>query len=156
MFWYCDFEAYQIGNADFIIKEICILSNDGCECYNYFITNPKKFPFFPDNNTSLSHQYRRHKLRWTFGDYSFQEAMDDIRRKVRDWPVLVKGNQKVQFLQQHLYHVKEIEGLPALKYLNNCPQDWCDYKHGVNCARRKVHEIRIHNDMINRNIENFW
>ena len=90
MFWYCDFEAYQIGQADFIIKEICILSSDGCQCYNYFVTNPKKFPFFP-SSASVCYQFRRHKLNWAFGDYSFEEAIYDIMDKVKSDLVLVRA-----------------------------------------------------------------
>ena len=72
--------------------------------------------------------------------------MNDIWRKVNVNLVLVKGLEKMKFLQEHLLNVEELESAPAFKYLNDCHHEWCDVKHGIWCARRKVHELR-HFDM---------
>ena len=139
MFWYCDFEGYHLGTGEFIVKEIAILSSDGLQCYNYFVRSP--FKSFPANTTT-SYQFNRHQLRWDFGEYNFYQAMNDIWLKVGENLVLVKGLEKVKFLQEHLLNVEEIEGVPAFKHLPECKNDWCDLKHGTWCARRKVHELR--------------
>ena len=141
MFWYCDFEGFDIGTGEFIVKEIAILSSDGLQCYNYHVKNPCKYPCFPQNATTLF-QFYRHRLRWDFGDYNFYEAMNDIWRKVGVNLVLVKGLEKAKFLQEHLLNVEEMEGVPAFKHLSECRNDWCDVKHGIWCARRKVHELK--------------
>jgi len=145
MFWYCDFEGYRIGTDEFIVKEIAILSSDGLQCYNYLVKNPLKYPCFPQNETTLF-QFNRHRLSWNFGDYSFNEAIDDIWRKVKVDNVYVKGLEKKQFLEQHLFSVLELHFMPSFKDLNETLHEWCDVKHGIWCARRKVNELKRYVD----------
>ena len=138
--WFLDFEAYQPSSGRFIVKEIAILSDDGCRCYNYFVRAPPKDAVQIDN--TLYYQFRQHNLRWEFGDYSFTEAMRDIIGKVRGSLVYVKGLEKTLFIAQYFTSVAEIDWVPAFKHLNNFPNEVCDVQHGLQCARRKVHELR--------------
>ncbi len=94
----------------------------------------------------MHYQFKRHKIRWEAGDHSFKDAMDDIRKKVEDRSVYVKGFEKVQFLQNELWLVHDLEFIPSFKKLNNCYSDWCEYRHGSYCARRKVHELKNYID----------
>lgn len=142
MYWLIDFEGYSYGYHDYIIKEICILSSDGKQCFNYFIRNPKNEPSIPNNKTIL-YQYNRLKLKWRFGDFSFNEALDDIFYKVGSANLCIKGSEKKQFLEkQGFITVHEIEGIPSFKVLNECMGEWCEIRHGKWCARRKVNELK--------------
>jgi hypothetical protein len=140
-YWYLDFEAYQV-KGKYYLKEVALLSADGEYCYNYFIRNPSSMPYRPPGATT-HYQYLKHQLRWNFGDYHFNEAMDDIFKKVADDTILVKGREKVEYLKTELNNVKEIDWLPSFKYLNNCLHERCTVRHGNCCARRKVHELQF-------------
>ena len=137
--WFLDYEAYQMHDK-VIIKEICIL-RDG-ECYNYFITGPKSFSM--EDSKTFRYQYNMHRLKWLFGDYTFNEAMMDIALKLKSDDVFVKGNEKFKFLSSifPLANFIELEHIPAFKYLNNYFQERCGIRHGNHCARRKVYELR--------------
>jgi hypothetical protein len=143
MSWFLDYEGYHIPQGNlFIIKEIAILHSSGDRCYNYFIKGPKNFPI--DNYATYNYQFDRHMLRWEFGDYEFVEAMMDIAQKLRRDNVYIKGSEKYKFISSMFPSPNFIElvHIPAFKYLNNCMSDRCEVKHGNNCARRKVHELR--------------
>ena len=139
--WFLDYEAYQLHERT-IIKEICILSEDGQHCFNYFIKNPSSLPSIP-YCTTTAFQFKRHQLEWNFGDYHFTEAMEDINRKLKFDIVLVKGNEKAKFISGYLNRVViELVNIPSFKQLKNCMTERCEVKHGNNCARRKVHELK--------------
>lgn len=139
--WYIDFEGYHFDDT-FHVKEIAILNKDTHQCYNYFIQNPFNIPDLP--HTSATHfQYRRHNLKWKCGDYQFWEAIFDIMCKIRDDTVYGKGAEKVKFLQTWLPQIEDMVWIRTpFKNLNNCVGELCEFKHGRNCARRKVHELR--------------
>ena len=144
MIWFLDFEAYHIegdGEFKYVVKEVSILNRNGERCYTYFVKNPSILPNMPNTETA-NFQFQRHGLRWKFGDYSFCEAIKDIDRKVGSDIVNVKGLQKSNFIKEYLLNVVEVEGLPPFKDLNNCMSERCEVKHGNQCARRKVHELR--------------
>ena len=122
--WFLDFESYQLSAGHFIVKEIAILSDDGSRCYNYFVRGPLLQHVSTDN--TLYFQFRRHNLRWDWGDYSFDEALGDIYHKVRGCTVYVKGEEKAKFMGQELPNVVEIDWLPPFKQLNNCNAEVCD------------------------------
>jgi hypothetical protein len=142
MSWFLDFEGYHFPNVGFIIKEIAILSGDGDRCYNYFITGPKFY--HNDKYKTYNFQFDRHRLKWEFGDYEFYEAMMDIAQKLRCDNVFIKGNEKYKFISSMFPSPTFIElaHIPAFKYLNNCMSERCNVRHGNNCARRKVYELR--------------
>jgi len=138
--WYIDFEGYQFDNR-YIVKEIAIVNKDTLQCYNYFIKNPCKLPDRP-NTQSIHYQYKRHNLRWKFGDYHFFDAIGDIILKVKCDAVYGKGTEKVKFLQTWLPQIKEMTWITtSFKKLYNCVTEVCEIEHGLNCARRKVHEL---------------
>ena len=141
MSWFLDFEGFQLPNDGFIVKEIAILSSDGDRCYNYFIRGPKSITI--DSGATYNYQYDRHKLKWEWGDYEFDEAMQDIENKIGFDTVYVKGLEKCKFISLLLPKASyiELQYVPAFKHLNNCMQERCEVKHGNNCARRKVYEL---------------
>src|SRR6266699_3608559 len=104
--WFLDFIGYQFPARGFVIKEIAILSDDGDRCYNYFITVPKGIEPY---SKSFLYQFKMHKLRWSFGDYEFNEAMMDIARKLRTDIVYIKGREKFQCMQKLFPSPKFIE-----------------------------------------------
>jgi hypothetical protein len=140
--WYIDFEGYHFDN-NYIVKEIAIVSKDRTRCYNYFVKSPTKMPHRPNTMTS-DFQFNRHKLRWNCGDYDFMDAIRDIQLKVKndDDLVLCKGAEKTKFLQSWLPEVEDMVWITTpFKQLYYCKSEVCEIKHGLNCARRKVHEL---------------
>jgi hypothetical protein len=140
MYWFCDFEGYQF-NSNFIVKEISILSSDGSQCFTYLIRSPSKLIHACDNAT-LRYQFNRHKLHFKCGDYSFNEAMDDIHKKTAHHTIFTKGLEKTRFLKDNYFDAQELQSLPPFNMLNNCMSECCNYSHGAYCARRKVHELK--------------
>lgn len=139
--WYIDFEGYQFDNK-YIVKEIAILNKDTLVCYNYFVNSPSKIPERPITQTTY-YQYKRHNLRWKFGDYHFWDAIGDIMSKVKCDAVYGKGPEKVKYLQEWLPQIEEMTWIQTpFKKLYNCVSEVCNIAHGLNCARRKVHELR--------------
>ena len=144
--WYIDFEGYQFDHR-YIVKEIVILNKDTLQCYNYFVANPCTLPHHP-NTHSFHYQYKRHNLRWLFGDYNFLEAIRDITSKVNGDIVYGKGPEKVKYLQTWLPQIEEMTWIKTpFKKLYNCVSEVCEIGHGLNCARRKVHELRYVDSM---------
>ena len=141
LFFYCDFEGFSCGANEFIVKEISILSNDGMQCFTYRVGSPNNCTYFPRDST-FKYQYDRHHLAWEDGDYCFSDAMGDIRQKVLGSVMYVKGEQKQRFLEKYFPYVSQLDMLPSFSKLNSCPTEWCEYRHGKNCARRKVHELK--------------
>lgn len=139
--WYIDFEAYQLDNK-YYVKEISIVNKDTLQCYNYFVKNPSEIPDRPNNQT-FWYQYKRHHLRWKFGDYNFLEAIGDIIIKVKGDAVFGKGPDKVNYLKIWLPQIEEMTWIVTpFRSLYNCISEVCEIEHGLNCARRKVHELR--------------
>ena len=114
-FWLCDFEGYKCEGGQFIVKEISILKSDATECYSYMVKSPKNYHYTPYNNQTMQYQYQRHKIKWEAGDFSFKDAMDNIRKKVEDRSVYAKGLEKVIFLQNQLWLVHDLDFIPLLK-----------------------------------------
>jgi hypothetical protein len=139
--WYVDFEGYHFDHRYFV-KEIAILNKDTLKCYNYFVLNPCCIPECPNTQTT-NFQYNRHKLSWRFGDHNFLETMMVIASKVKSDVVFAKGREKVKFLKRWLPQIEEMTWIATpFKNLYNCVSEICEVKHGYNCARRKVHELR--------------
>ena len=145
MYWFIDFEGYNCGGDDFIIKEISILNNDGTQCFTYRVTSPDNYIYFPDDKT-FRYQFQRHNLAWEDGDYKFNHAMNDIVKKIGYSISYTKGNEKQCFLENYLPYVAQLDMVPSLKYLNSCLTEWCEYRHGKYCARRKVYELKHYID----------
>jgi hypothetical protein len=140
MTWYIDFEGYQFDNR-YVVKEIAILNKETLECYNYFVKNPAYIPH-PPNTQTIQSQFKRHNLRWKFGDHHFLDAISDIILKVKRDAVYCKGPEKAKCLRTWLPHIEEMTWIAtSFKKLYNCTAEVCDIKHGLNCARRKVHEL---------------
>ena len=139
--WYIDFEAFQFNNT-FYIKEICILKHDRTICLNYYVKNPQDIPYLPFSKT-IQYQMQRHQLSWNFGHLTFDNTIQQIRAHVGGCIVYIKGHEKFCFLKEHIPNLYKIDAFPSFKSMNNCASDVCDVRHGTNCARRKVHELRF-------------
>ena len=140
-YWFLDHEAYCYNRRCYP-KEICILSDDGDFCYNYFIKTPENAGL-PLDHPTIKFQFNRHQLRSDFGDYDLDEALYDISLKVKNDIVYVKGTEKAGIWKSHLSNVIELKNIPSLKKLNNCIKERCQVRHGNCCARRKVFEIKF-------------
>lgn len=141
-FWFCDFECYQFSNQRMYIKEIAILSNDGERCYNYHIFYPCSMALCAQSKKTEEFQYLRHRLPWSFGNYTFFQAINDIKEKVGSSDeILIKGLQKCNYLKQFLCNVKCIGEQPSFNKLTNCLTEMCEIPHSMYCARRKVYEL---------------
>lgn len=138
-YWYLELEGYEL-DGNIFAKEIAILKGDRTQCWTYFI-NQHALPL------PTTPEYQSQKsllgLAWSYGDYTFEEAITKIKEKVGQTDLLFVSDPKCcQLLSQHLggitYQPCEI-GFQMI----NCPSEICDVKHGDKCARRKVHEIRF-------------
>lgn len=152
MYWFLDFEAYKF-EEDFIIKEICILSSDGLQCFNYHVSSPKTYPCLIKYIKTFDYQLKRHKLSWNSGECKFEDVMKEIVEKISDKNTYVKGLEKQRFLEKYLWYVHDLVMLPSFKDMNKCISTWCDVSHGKNCAKRKVHELKCY--VIENNINLF-
>jgi len=72
------------------------------------------------------------------------DAIGDIMTKVKhDDSVYAKGLEKVNYLKIWLPQIQEMTWISTpFKKLYNCVSEVCEIGHGLNCARRKVHELR--------------
>jgi hypothetical protein len=63
-----------------------------------------------------------------------------------------KGSEKVKFLKTWLLQIEDMTWIKtSFKKLYNCVSEVCEIGHGLNCARRKVHELRYVDSMYNNN-----
>jgi len=140
--WYVDFEGYHYDGR-FVVKEIAILNKVTLQCFHYFVKNPCNLPNAPNTQT-IDYQFKRHKLRWKSGDYHFLDAICDIMTQVKhNDSVYAKGLEKVNYLKIWLPQIQEMTWISTpFKKLYNCVSEVCEIGHGLNCARRKVHELR--------------
>jgi hypothetical protein len=140
--WYVDFEAYHYRNC-YIVKELAILNKDTLECHDYLVLSPSSIEA-PPCTPSIHFQYHRHNLKWEDGYVHFSDVLRAVKHHVmRGDVVYAKGPQKVVFLRQWIPQIKDMTWLNTpFKKLYNCINEVCDKKHGLNCARRKVHELR--------------
>ena len=99
-----------------------------------------------EDDSTFLYQFNRHQLAWQFGYFKFNDAMSDICSKVGRRIAYVKGLEKLQFFQKYLFAVGELHMVHSFKKLHECPSDWCEHRHGKNCARRKVHELKNYID----------
>jgi hypothetical protein len=139
MVWYIDMEAYQF-NGCYIVKELAIVNEDK-QCFHYLIRNPKNIPTRP-KTAATYHQFKRHRLGWTYGNCSFSSSILDIQQRIKNDTVLCKGLEKTKFLEKWLPQIQDAEWITtSFNKLNNCYNEMCDNRHSIHCARRKVHEL---------------
>ena len=137
-YWYLEAEAYKF-DANFFVKEIAILKGDRTQCWTYYI-NQHAVPL----PTSPEYLWQKASLglAWSYGEHTFDQAIALIKEKVAaEDLIFVSDPHTSHFLKQFLpkitYQPCEI-GFEMI----HCPSENCDVKHGDQCARRKVHEIR--------------
>jgi hypothetical protein len=137
-YWYLEFEAYKI-DGNFFVKEIAILKGDRTQCYTYYIKQHAVPP--PVSSEEYQLQKSLLGLAWSYGEHSFEEAMTLIKEKTAaEDLIFVSSAEARYFLSQYLavtYQPCEI-GFEMI----HCPSENCDVRHGDQCARRKVHELR--------------
>ena len=144
--WFMDFEAFTTDKK-FWLKELCILPCleegdvlDEDIHYNYFI----KANDLKDRTVGCYNwQFKRHGLRYEFGDYNFNEAIRDVQLKVGNGSVLVKGKEKALFLAKYFNVVELPETLCSFKKCRECMEKACRLGHSKTfCAKRKVYILR--------------
>jgi hypothetical protein len=141
-YWFCDFEAYQLESMCPFVKEIALLSNDQEYDCTYHVKYPYNMVFSSLEQKTANVQYCRHRLPWSFGTYTFEQAIAGIQEHVLPHQlVFVKGLEKAQFLNQYIRNIRLLPEKPPMKDLNNCLDKVCWIPHGKYCARRKVHEL---------------
>jgi len=137
-YWYLEIEAYSLDD-NYYPKEIAILKGDRTQCYTYHI-NQHALPL----PTSPEYQSQKTALGlvWSYGQYTFEEALALIKEKVKNEDLIFVSDPDAScFIKEYL---------PKITYqpceigfeMKHCPSDHCDVRHGRQCARRKVHEIR--------------
>jgi len=137
-YWYLELEAYKL-DGNLFVKEIAILKGDRSQCWTYHI-HQHALPL--PTSEEYQHQQSALQLAWSYGEHTFEEAIAIIKEKVADEDlVFVSDPHSSYFLKEYLpkitYQPCEI-GFEMI----HCPSETCDVRHGDQCARRKVHEIR--------------
>ena len=137
-YWYLEYEAYKLDGNVFV-KEIALLKGNRTQCWTYYI-NQHAVPL----PTAPEYLWQKSALglAWSYGDHLFEEVITLIKEKVDEGDlVFVSDPHASHFLKQYLpkitYQPCEI-GFEMI----HCPSENCDVRHGDQCARRKVHEIR--------------
>ena len=86
-FWYLDFEAYKVYGS-FYVKEIAILKNDKTECLTYYISH---HGFSVPTSYEFQRQASQLQLAWSFGEYRFDDAIQQIKSKIgNDFVILAR------------------------------------------------------------------
>lgn len=148
LFWYIDFEAVKFNNS-YYVKEIAILQNNRTQCYNYHIRQPEMIKSY---SLEFEEQMHRIQIGWTYGDYSFDDAVKDIKIKLNGNIAFTSNSEKCTFLKKYISQVtSQTNETPFIT--QHCLSDICDIRHAYHCARRKVHEMRFYDynkDNINK------
>ena len=107
--YFIDFEAYQHGDEDFHIKELCIMSADNPLKFSAYIFNHSCHwdHLSVDQRKTYRFQYKKlHQIAWNEGDtiYSAWWLQREIELKYVFGPTVfyVLGHQKAKYLQQQL------------------------------------------------------
>jgi len=127
--FFIDFEAFQHGNEDIIIKELCIVDANNPLIPLYFIFHPIKNWCYLDlaRQKTYNYQFQNiHNLGWNEGTshycrrcvyYYIKQAFP---YEYRNGIFYVMGEQKLNFLKQQFTHLKfclyniTFDDLPAL------------------------------------------
>ena len=97
-------EGYQFDNK-FVAKEIAIVNDDASQCFHYFIKNPQKMPDRP-NTPTCYHQFKRHNLGWTYGDYTFQQQFMIFANALKMKKFLPKVQKKLNSYKNGYHNLK--------------------------------------------------
>ena len=160
--FFIDFEAFQHGSGDYIVKELCIIDVIKPQKHLYYVYLP------PRSWESLSHDVKRtfdyetkslHKLTWQEGYTRF--CSECLRRDMETYLFATSsrkcslfftmGEQKAEFLQrllpdctvlnyQKAYDVASIKDLPPVPGHLRCPHRY----HGDRCAYFKCVRMYLH------------
>jgi len=139
-YWYLEFEAYKLDDNVYV-KEIAILKGDRTQCYTYHI-NLHAIPVPATTSEKYKWQKSQLALSWSFGEYTFDEAVAKIKERIGEGDLIfISDAYSRMYLEQYFpkvtYQPCEIEF-----EMNHCPNENCDVRHGDQCARRRVHEMR--------------
>ena len=153
-----DFEAYQHGDEEFNIKELCIMSADNSLKYSAYVFHQSYNweDLTTDQRNTYRYQFKKlHQIAWNEGDtvYSSSWLQQEIESKYVFGPTLfyVLGHQKAKFLQQQLPHLTildySVQYNVLLKDLPEAPNYIkCVYRnHSRNhCAILKCFRLCLH------------
>lgn len=137
-YWYLEAEGYYL-DQNFFVKEIALLKGDRTQCWTYYINQHA-------NATPTSAEYisQRNSLgiTWSYGEQTLDEVMAIIKEKI--------GETDLIFVSEPITSLHLKQYLPKITFqpceigfqMIHCPSENCDLRHGNQCARRRVHEIR--------------
>jgi hypothetical protein len=137
-YWYLEAEAHILDGSVFV-KEIAILKGDRTQCWTFHV-NQHAFPLPTSEEYSM--QKSQLGLAWSYGDYTIEDAVAIIKEKTaEDDLIFVSDPQISLFLKQYFPKIT-YQACEIGFQMKHCPSENCDIRHGDQCARRKVHEIR--------------
>ena len=93
--WFVDMEAYQI-NGKFWPKEIAIANRDGNIPHNFHILAPRRLKN-QAKDLMAQYQYKRHNLKWEFGEWRLWDVKTLIKLVVVRQPIGVKCEKKCRY-----------------------------------------------------------
>jgi hypothetical protein len=157
MAMFIDFEAFQHGNEDFMIKELCILDESAPLKPLTFVFKPTKPWDKLNGSQKRTYAYQEHKLHqlaWNEGSKSYCNSCVERNIK-RAMPLYenancyVVGKQKADFLRRELpmLNIIEFSFVDSYKDLPRAPAHLsCTYRyHGKeHCAVLKCYRLMLH------------
>jgi hypothetical protein len=162
--YFIDFEAYQHGNEEFHIKELCVMDSGNPLRYMMYVFLPQKTwdMVTDEEKTSYRYQHRRlHGLSWQEGYTRYCTNclqrdilywMSNAAATLEDSVFYVLGQQKANFLRQQFPQLFILDYTSefniALKQLCHAPPHIiCTYRnHGKrkHCAMLKCYRLYMH------------
>ena len=143
-FWYLAFEACKVCGY-FSVKEIAILKNDRTECRTYHISH---YNIKEPSSYEFLRQASQLQLAWSFGDYQFDDAIEQIKTKIGNGIAIFRTRNSEYDTEKYTFLKNFLPQLAAQHYevgfeMVNCINDKCDVGHNF-CARQRVHELRYY------------
>ena len=154
---FIDFEAFQHGNEDFMIKELCILDENAPLKPLTFVFKPTKPWDILKSSQKRTYAYQEHQLHhlaWSEGSKSYCTSCleRNIKRAIplyRDANCYVLGKQKADFLRRELpmLNIIEYSFVDSYKDLPHAPAHLSStYRHygKEHCAVLKCYSLMLH------------
>lgn len=155
--YFIDFEAFQHGDEDFCIKEMCILSVEKPLKPLYMLFKPTKSwnDLSPlQQRTYVYQEHRLHHLSWNEGlrRYCNHCVFRDLEKEIPTCTLAtfyVLGDQKTEFLRNQLplLNIVQYDHVTSYKELPNAPSHLtCLYRHHSkeHCAVLKCYRLYLH------------
>jgi hypothetical protein len=156
---FIDFEAFQHGSENFLMKELCLLDSNSPLRPLYFLFKPSKVwnELSKEQQRTYAYQeHRIHHLSWSEGYTQYCSHCVEYEIK-KAFPLItgiksicyVLGRQKADFLRRELpmLNIQEYEYAKTYKDLPQVPAHLtCTYRHHSreHCAVLKTYQLYAH------------